>query len=274
MAAPANREPVVGHLAEVWGSMARACEQLADGQWDLPTDCPGWTVRDQLSHLIGIERLLLGDPAPPALTEVPAHVVNAFGELNEAWVAARRSVPGDEVLAEFVETTGRRLDALRAMTVERFAVVGPTPLGEAPYRDFMVTRLLDGWAHEQDIRRALGRPGGRNGPGETAVLDRCEQTMPYVVGKRVAPPDGTVVLFSVSGILGRQIAVAMAGGRAAIVPRDERTASVVLTFDQETFWRLGFGRVDPARVLASGQVRVEGDVATGNRVLESMAFMI
>ena len=44
--------------------------------------------------------------------------------------------------------------------------------------------------------------------------------------------------------------------------------------DQETFWRLGFGRVDADRVVASGQVQVRGDVGLGNRVLEAMAFMV
>jgi hypothetical protein len=44
--------------------------------------------------------------------------------------------------------------------------------------------------------------------------------------------------------------------------------------DQEAFWRLGFGRVEPARLVATGQVRLEGDVALGHRVLEAMAFII
>ena len=57
--------------------------------------------------------------------------------MNEAWVEARRRVPGNEVLAEFVETTDRRLDALRAMPPERFDVVGWSPVGEVPYREFM-----------------------------------------------------------------------------------------------------------------------------------------
>ena len=86
----------------MWTSIAAACEQLSDDSGTLPTDCPGWTVKDHLSHLIGIERMLLGDPSPPSLTEVPAHVRNPFGEINEAWVEARRPVPGSEVLAEFV----------------------------------------------------------------------------------------------------------------------------------------------------------------------------
>jgi uncharacterized protein (TIGR03083 family) len=268
-------EPVVDELTEVWASVVEACEQLDDGLWDRQTDCPGWSVKDNLSHLIGIERMLLGDPAPPALTEVPPHVRNPFGELNEAWVEARRTVPGAEVLAEFVDTTNRRIDALSAMTPEQFDVVGWSPVGDVPYREFMVTRILDTWAHEQDIRRALGRPGGRNGVGERVVLDRCEETMPYVVGKKVGPPDGTSVLFSVTGVLGRRILVTVTDGRAAATPvPPAEPPTVTLTMAQDGFWRRCYGRVGPDDRGSVAPVTVEGDDALGRRVLDALAFMI
>ncbi len=269
-----NNEAVVDHMTEVWVSLVGACDKVGAAQWSLPTDCPGWTVKDQLSHLIGIERLLLGDPSPPPLDHIPDHVTNAFGELNEAWVAARRGVPGREVLDEFIATTNRRLESLRSMPASKFDEVGWSPVGEVPYREFMETRILDTWAHEQDIRRALGRPGGRNGVGEAMTLDRCERSMPFVVGKRVAPADGDSVLFAVIGVMGRKVCVRMDQGRAAPVPATVDEPTVILGMDQETFWRLGFGRVEPARVVATGEVRIDGDIALGHRVLDAMAFMI
>jgi uncharacterized protein (TIGR03083 family) len=272
---PGNHEAVVDQMTQVWVSLASACEGVRASQWELPTDCPGWTVKDQLSHLIGIERLLLGDPAPPPLEAIPDHVANAFGELNEAWVDARRPRPGEEVLEEFVEVTNRRLDALRTLPTAKFDEIGWSPVGQVPYREFMETRILDTWAHEQDIRRALSRPGGRNGVGEAVTLDRCARSMPFVVGKRVAPPDGTTVVFSVVGVMGRRVGVRVDEGRASLVPEDpDAEPSVTLNLDQEAFWRLGFGRVAPERVLATGQVQIEGDVALGHQVLDSMAFMM
>ena len=275
MSGPSVRgEPVIEELTEVWASIVVACRELDEEQWDRPTDCPGWTVKDQVSHLIGIEQALLGQPSPPPLSDVPAHVLNPFGEMNEAWVEARRGVLGPEVLAEFVATTNRRIDALTAMDRDQFDTVGWSPVGDVPYREFMVTRILDCWAHEQDIRKALDRPGGRNGAGERVVLDRCERTMPYVVGKRVAPPGGTSVLFVVTGVMGRRLLVAVDGGRAspqALPPVDP--PSVTLTMDQEAFWRRCFGRVTPEELTASGSVSVDGDGPLGRRVLAAMAFM-
>jgi uncharacterized protein (TIGR03083 family) len=266
---------VVDELLEVWASVADACAGIGPDQWDLPTDCPGWTVRDQVAHLIGVERMVMGDPAPPPLDTVPEHVRNDFAALNEPWIEARRGVPGPEVLAEFLAVADRRGAELRALAPERFEVIGWSPVGEVPYRDFLVTRVLDSWAHEQDIRRAIGRPGGRGGAGERAVLDRCATTMAYVVGRRVAPPEGTAVRFVVRGPLGRTVRVAMGPSRAAVEPdTGAGDATVTLDMDQDLFWRLGFGRVDAVGALASGQVRVDGDVDLGRRVLASMAFMI
>ncbi len=78
-----HHEPVVDGLAEVWSSFAAACVGIGPEQWDLPTDCPGWTVKDQLAHVIGVERMVMGDEAPPPLEVVPDHVRNEFAALNE-----------------------------------------------------------------------------------------------------------------------------------------------------------------------------------------------
>jgi hypothetical protein len=148
-------------------------------------------------------------------------------------------------------------------------------VGDVPYREFMATRVIDTWAHEQDMRRALGRAGGRNGAGEQVVLDRCAETMPYVVGKVVAPPDGTSVLFVVTGAMGRQVLVAVHQRRASPSPGPPAVPpTVTLTMDQEVFWRRCYGRLGPDESATDGPVAIEGDLDLGRRVLAGMAFMI
>jgi uncharacterized protein (TIGR03083 family) len=267
-------EPIIAVLEETWSATAQACQGLDEEAFELPTDCPGWTVRDQLSHLIGTELSLLGAAAPAPPDPMPGYVRNPVGQLNEAWIEVRRAVPGQEVLAEFVDVTTRRIEELRGFEPERWDLLGWTPGGEAPYRDFMEIRAFDSWVHGQDIRWAIDRPGDRFGPGEANTMDRVTMGMPYVVGRKVAPPDQTTVVFEVEGPLARTVTVRMEGTRAITLEQPPPAPTVRLTLSPEHFIRLGCGREAPADVLAAGEVSFDGDEALGARVIEAMDFMI
>jgi uncharacterized protein (TIGR03083 family) len=270
---PMPADPVVDLLDQTWRSTADACAGLAEADWEAATDCAGWTVRDQLSHVIGTELSLGGHPSPPPVDPVPGHVRNPFGALNEAWIEERRSRPGAAVLAEFCEVTGRRVAELTAMSEARFEEVGPSPVGEVPYRQFMWTRAFDSWVHEQDVRRAVGRPGDRDGAAEELTLDRVASAMGYVVGRQVKPPEGTTVVWEVTGPLARVVAIGIESGRGVVLEGRPPAPTVQLTLDAETFWRLGLGRIDPAAALAGGSLRLAGDADLGAAVVAAMNFM-
>src|SRR4051812_20395269 len=174
-----DKATIVGGLEETWRSIAELGEGLTEAEWDTPTDCPGWTVRDNLSHVIGTELMIMGRPAPP-LAEKPGHVRNAIGEMNEAYVDERRRRRGAEVLAEFRQVTDERLAFLRAMSDEEWHADAQTPVGPGTYADFMRIRLFDSWVHEQDMRRALGRPGHESGPAADVAYTNAAVGMPFV----------------------------------------------------------------------------------------------
>ena len=129
----AASEPVIGQLGEVWGSTVEACAGLSPGDWERPTECPGWSVRDQLSHLIGIERSLMGDAAP--MLEGPVAIAFVHGD---AVVAAK-------ALRDF----GRTNPAL----VLKGGLLGPRVLSGAEVhsladiepRDVLLARLAGGF---------------------------------------------------------------------------------------------------------------------------------
>ena len=267
-------EPVIAILGEEWGAIETMARDLVEAEWDLPSECPGWTVRDVLSHLIGIERVLLGDPAPAPLEPLPAHVQNEVGARNEAWVAERRARPGRDVLAEFEEVAARRLADLRAFPVARFDEIGPTPVGEVPYREFMNVRVMDSWVHEQDIRVATGRPGHDSGPAAQLSLDRLASAMPFVVGKQAGAPEGASVRFDLRGSMPRRIDVVVRDGRAKAVSTLDAAPNAVLAMDLEVFWRLACGRVDGESARLAGLVEATGDEGLACSVLDAMAFMI
>ncbi len=273
--APDPDRALVDALAAVWGSIAGLGDGIDAGEWDLPTECPGWTVKDNLSHVIGIESVLLGRPAPddPLPPELP-HIRNDLGRTNELWVEARRSRTGKEVLAEFRAVAEARLAALRDPGYD-FGAESWTPVGPGTVRDLLPFRIFDSWSHEQDMRRALGRPGNFDEESAAArdAVERVAGAMPRAVGRGVRPPDGTTVVFDLSGPLGRRIGLRMVEGRARVVEPPDGDPDVGLAMSTETFVRLGLGRGDPGSILASGDVRLSGDRAVGERVVAAMNFL-
>ena len=265
-------DPVVAVLAEEWSAICDLGVELREDEWGLPSECPGWTVRDLVSHMIGTERSILGDPAPPPVPERPPHVHNDIGAANEGWVAARRSLPGAEVLAEFRAVTARRVEQLEGFAPEHFDEVGPSPVGQVPYREFMHVRVMDCWVHEQDMRVATERPGHSDGPAARIAFDRIASAMPFVVARKASAPDGTGVRFTLAGSPARTVEVAVRDGRGALEPCAR--PDVELAMDAELFWRLGCGRVAGEAALGAGLVGVEGDTELGERIVRSMAFMI
>ncbi len=195
----------------------------------------------------------------------------------------RRSTPGPDVLTEFVAVSQLRLATLRRLTGDEWAQVGPTIVGEVTLADFMKTRVFDSWVHEQDVRMALGRPGGSGGLASAVAVGQVEAAMGFVVGKKAAAPEGSVVRFSVGGPAqdARRITLAVQGGRARPVPEGPSAATptaptaptVTLALSSLDFVRLGCGRVTAGEVEAAGGVEVEGDAALGKKILEAMNFM-
>jgi len=273
-------EPVILRLDEVWRDIADVCDGLTAEQWAMPTECPGWTVFDNVAHMIGTERMLAGE-RPTAAPDTPgvadaAHVRNDIGKANEQWVASYRGWDGPKLLDEFRRVTALRLDTLRALTTEQWDAEGFTPEGPGPYRQFMAIRVFDCWYHDQDIREALGRAGFLDGPVADLSLARIPtKALGYVVGKKAGAPPGSVVAFEVEGTPLIEAAVSVPPeGRAILLGDVPPNATARITTDRRTFARLAGGRWSGAYARAHGVVRVDGDRDLGDRIVDNMAFTI
>jgi uncharacterized protein (TIGR03083 family) len=269
-------EPVVALLEEVWGDIGALCDDLSADQWRTPTDCPGWNVRDNVAHMIGTERMLMGERPTVDLDVAPPHVRNDIGKANERWIATYRGSDDAALLDEFRSVTSRRLDQLRALTPEAWDDEGFTPEGPGPYRQFMQIRAFDCWYHDQDIREALHRPGFLDGPVADLSLARiCAKGLGYVVGKKAGAPAGTTVVFDVVGASPIVATIAVPPqGRAALVDAVPASPTVRVTTDRRTFARLAGGRWSGDHARRHGVVAVDGDRALGTRIVDDMAFTI
>jgi uncharacterized protein (TIGR03083 family) len=257
----------------VWDSIAALCTPFTERAWKTPTDCPGWSVQDQLAHIVGTESWLLGQPVPDHVPEDMSHVKNELGQWIEPWVDWRRPWAGAKVLEEFITVTRKRRRVLHAMSAEEFTRQFHTPIGPHTMRSLLPIRIFDNWVHEQDIRRAVGRTGHFTGPVAEHSLDLVARAMSGVVGRKVRPAPGTTVLFEVTGPAGRTLASGMAEERAMPLDQSPAVPTVRWTMDVETFVCLGCGRWAPEQVLASGAVQIAGDRALAECIVAQMNFM-
>jgi uncharacterized protein (TIGR03083 family) len=263
----------VAMLRKEWSIVASLCKTLTDEQWRADTDCLGWTVKDQLSHLIGIERWLLGHS--PVEHEPPStgHVRNPLGEKNEAEVDHRRGHNPEDLLAEFLAVTHERQRVLDGMSKIDFSQQTWTPRGEGTVTDLLAFRVLDTWVHEQDIRRAIGERGHLSGMIPDYVFERLFLGMPKVVGKDAGAPEGSVVAWHIGGVDDGDRAIRVEDGRARIMDAIPSQVDVRLVMDLETFVCLSCGRWPPERPIRVGLVEIDGDRELGVRVANSMNIL-
>ncbi len=83
---------------------------LADDEWNLASDCAGWTVRDVYAHLGGVLHGVV-DPAFMRAGDDPNDMEGAM----EVGVTERRTWPVAEVLAEYETYSSQAIDNFAAL---------------------------------------------------------------------------------------------------------------------------------------------------------------
>ena len=125
---------------------------LSDAQWRTETPSPGWAIRDQISHLWFFDQRALLALDDPAAFAADAQWIAANGG-TEASVAPGRSIEPAELLRRWREDRRRLIDvAVTLDPSQRVPWYGP-PMAA---RSFITARLMETWAHGQDVADALG----------------------------------------------------------------------------------------------------------------------
>lgn len=126
-----------------------------DGQeWALATPAPGWTIAHQIAHLAwtdGVALLSANDPDEFAAV-VDEAMRNPFGFVDEAAADGARARPAD-LLSTWRLGRAQLLEALRGVDDGRKLPWFGPPMGVG---SMATARLMETWAHGQDIADALG----------------------------------------------------------------------------------------------------------------------
>jgi len=230
-------------------------------------------VKDVLSHLVGFEKMLHGE-AYGASRGVAAVRAQSNWRVQRGLRAGQSRATGPRSTrrtARAVRAFDRRASRARR---QRWEKVGWSPEGERPYHRFQETRVVDSWIHLQDIRDALLQPEDDHGPGEEIVVNRFESALPYIVGKRMKSPDGTLVRVNLSGRLARSVLIGVVDGRALALNDSADTPTLEITTPVALFWRRAAGRISAAAFLAASATDVRGDRVIAGAFADSLVIMI
>jgi len=273
-------EPVllVDRLAPLHAELIGLLRGLGPSDWQRPTACALWSVRDIAAHLLDDDLRRLSfhrDGQPPqadAAIDGYASLVAMINRMNAEWVAvARRMSP--RVLIELLEVTG-------PMVVELFRSIDPHAPAhwavawageEASEHWFDVGRdYTERWLHQQQIRDAVGAPPLTQREWLNPVLELFVRAVP-VAYRAVVREDGTAVRLAIEGPAGGDWSLRREAGAWHLLAGRHPAPDATVTMSDDTAWRLfskGLGR-DAART----RVRIDGDQALGEVALGALGVM-
>src|SRR5579864_584888 len=129
------------------GSLDEAC-------WGLATPADGWAVRDQVSHLAFFDDAATSAIVDPETFTITADAARAAGgDPREEHLRRGRAMPGLDVLSWWRGARHQMMGAAGRLDArDRIPWFGP-PMGAL---SFVSARLMETWAHGQDVADALG----------------------------------------------------------------------------------------------------------------------
>jgi len=279
-------EPIlVAHLyPQIEARLIQLLRSLSPEDWQRPTLCPGWSVKDIAAHLLDTSLRRLSMHRDGFFGESPEDaatydgLVRFLDRLNADWVrAARRLSP--RALTDWMEITSAEVAQFFA-ALDPFAKA-PFPVawaGEsASLNWFDIAReYTERWHHQQQIRLAVAPPGS---PAASEiltrelyhpVLDTFVRALPRTYAQ-IDAPENAAVKISISG---------EAGGAWFLVRKSDTwhitkaapasLADAEVTIPQDLSWRL-FTNSFPAEARAS--VQTHGDARLAAPLFQAVAVM-
>lgn len=266
-----DRELLLGYVdtfAAALSAFVDLAREIPDEHWEAATDLEGWSVHDIVSHTAHLEAVLAGAPEETvAVPEGLARLDSLSKLYTEQGVIARRDRTREELVDEISTSAASRLAALRADPPTDAAGKPPKTPGDIkwPWGVLLSNRPFDVWMHEQDIRRAIGRPGGLESLGADHAVSVCGRGLPFVWGKKVAAAPGQSAAIELTDRPVRFAVTVNEDGRGAPAP-DGTTTDTTVRMDTETFVVLAGGRRSADQV----SVEILGDRDLGVRLVERL----
>ncbi len=230
---PVTQQRIADELKAERENLTAYLKALPEGDWNKPSLCADWTIKDLLPHVVGIA----SDVANRRLDDVGSAVQ------NQRQVDERRDNSPAELLEEWAREGKLLEDGILPLEADFW---------NAPYSEnFTVGQALqrmveDIWVHTQDVRIPLGEEPA-TGPGLISTLEVGSRDL-FARLPQFAPEVGTVTIVT---------------GDFSSTVEGPGEVALALTGDPVTLGLVSTGRITLAGALTTGKLTVSPDAPAG-----------
>lgn len=267
---------MVSHLfPELLQHLLELLSSLSPVDWDRPTACSPWSVKDVALHLLGGDVGILSrkrdDFTPSADIQGWDDLVALINHLNLTWVEATRRM-SPRLLGDLLRFTGDQVCAYFE-SLDPDAMNGPVDWVSpepAPVWLDLAREYTERWLHQQHIREAVGQPVLGQPRFLAPVLDAFVLALPRAY-QDTDTVEGTLVALTLRGACGKQWSLRREAGRWELYVGAAQAPAVEVIMDEDVAWRV-FTR-GLSRAEAEARVTIRGDEALGLKMLDVVSII-
>jgi uncharacterized protein (TIGR03083 family) len=224
-------------------SLLDLLSSLSADDWNKPTACARWSVKDIASHLLGGEIGILSRKRDGYAYSGNAllsweELVALINSLNDTWVKASGRI-SPRLLCELMKLTGEQVcDYFESL--DPYAIGGPVNWAgpePAPVWLDLAREYTERWHHQQKIRDAVDKPGLKDPRFFAPVLNAFVRALPLTYSE-VDSEDGTLIALTITGDAGGKWFLLRANGKWNLYVDADQAAVAELVLDQDDAWRL------------------------------------
>ena len=151
---PADMSALLADLAAESAVITEMLSGLSPEDYELPTPAQGWAIRDQVSHLAYFDEMEVLAATDPERFRAEAAELMEVGDSFPDEVARRYAkMPAEELSGWFGSARARLIDTFADIDARaRLPWFGP----EMSAASAITARLMETWAHGQDIADTIG----------------------------------------------------------------------------------------------------------------------
>ena len=276
---PVGPIDTVDLFPELHAELVQLLSGLTAEEWQKPTVCAPWLVKDVAAHLLDgmIRRLSFQRDSLPLLQpETPIQsqqeLIGFLDQLNADWIKASQRI-SPKLLVAFLELTGSMVfELFKRLDQEAPAMFSVGWAGDdvSPNWFDIAREYTEQWLHQQHIRDAVGVPNLFERHLAYPVLDAFMRALPRTY-EQVDAADSESVVVVITGEAGGEWSLLRQGGRWDLFGGEASGATTKICLDQDTAWRMftkGIG-VDEARQ----RLTISGDKEMGEPFLHMVSIM-